>query len=379
MAGRKFTKQPKQHGGFSSLHARYYLCLCNLFLDTKRANPWLESMETKNSPARWLPTNKAQCEYSLPFRYFHVFIWLDLFIFSSLNSNTARQTFRHRNRATGQIVHTLIIHSKQLTEPQIKQLKSTLGGEIHQIDNHFRQTLHKLDKKAIARLSLQLKIDLNILPADFKGNNIKMFISDMDSTLIGIECIDEIADMNNIKPQVAKITESAMRGDIDFEGSLTQRVSLLKGIKTSALETVFTERLFLNKGAEEWIEGLKNKKLTFALVSGGFTFFTDRLQNQLNLDFSRANVLEEKNGKLTGKVIGKIIGAEAKAEFLHELCKKQNIKSQQVIAIGDGANDLAMMREAGLSIAYRAKPAVQAQASAVFNYSSLDSALDFLS
>jgi len=205
-----------------------------------------------------------------------------------------------------------------------------------------------------------------------------MFISDMDSTLIGIECIDEIADMNDLKPQVSEITEAAMRGDIDFEASLMQRVQLLKGIETSALEAIFNERLFLNKGAEEWVSGLKRKGLSFALVSGGFTFFTDRLQNQLNLDFSRANLLAEENGKLTGKVIGKIIGGQAKAEFLHELCKKQNIKPSQVIAIGDGANDLAMMKEAGLSIAYRAKPAVQQQATTVFNFSGLDAALDFL-
>ena len=275
-------------------------------------------------------------------------------------------------------MNTLVIHAKQLNTVQIELIENEFNATLKKTENHYRLQTETNPQDKIALISQKIKIDINILPSKFDGSQIKMLISDMDSTLIGIECIDEIADMNNLKPQVAAITESAMRGDIDFESSLTQRVALLKAIETSALEKVYKERLFLNKGAEEWVTGLKQKNIKFALVSGGFTFFTDRLHKQLNLDFSRANTLEESNGKLTGKVVGNIIGAEAKAVFLHELCEKLHIKPSQVVAIGDGANDLAMMKAAGLSIAYRAKPMVQAQANMVFNYSNLDAVLDFL-
>ena len=169
-----------------------------------------------------------------------------------------------------------------------------------------------------------------------------------------------------------------MRGELDFSDSLKQRVSLLKGLETSALETVFKEHLFLNPGAEAWIEGLHQQGIKFALVSGGFTYFTERLHQQLNLDFSRANQLAEQDNKLTGTVMGAIIDGQAKANFLHELCQKLNISPQQVIAIGDGANDLLMMKEAGLSIAYQAKPAVQAKAMIALNHSPLTAVLDCL-
>lgn len=275
-------------------------------------------------------------------------------------------------------MNTLIIHTNQLSAEQITFIEKEFETKLHTKNNHFRLQTNELYLNKITAVSRKLKIDINALPDGFNGKQVKMLISDMDSTLIGIECIDEIADMNNIKPQVAEITESAMRGEIDFESSLIQRVKLLKGLNISALDKVFEERLFLNKGAEEWIDGLKQKNIKFALVSGGFTFFTDRLQKQLKLDYSRANVLEEKNGLLTGKVLGKIIAAQAKADFLHELCHQLKIKPNQVIAIGDGANDLSMMKEAALSIAYRAKPTVQVQADAVFNYSNLESVLDFL-
>jgi len=273
---------------------------------------------------------------------------------------------------------TLIIHTNNLNSEQKKLLENSFSTKIYQKNKHYRIDAENISQEQVSSLSSLLQIDLNILPHAFIGKQVKLLISDMDSTLIGIECIDEIADMMNIKPQVAKITEAAMQGNIDFESSLAQRVKLLTGLDTSALEKVYKERLFLNQGAEELIAGLKLNSIKFALVSGGFTFFTERLEKQLGLDFTRANLLAEENSKLTGSVVGKIVGAEAKAEFLHELCKKLNIKPPQVIAIGDGANDLAMMKVAGLSIAYRAKPAVQQQAKATFNYSSLDAVLDFL-
>ena len=169
-----------------------------------------------------------------------------------------------------------------------------------------------------------------------------------------------------------------MRGDIDFETSLRQRVALLKGLDTSVLERVYEERLKLNPGAEIMLKGLKIKGIKTALVSGGFTFFTERLKEQLGLDYTMANVLTEKNGKLTGEVSGAICGAQAKADFLITQCEKLGISTSQVVAMGDGANDLSMMKEAGLSVAYHAKPKVQSGADVVLNYCGLEGVLGML-
>lgn len=272
-------------------------------------------------------------------------------------------------------MQTLIIHSPTLNDAQHTLFKSI--GEIQAKSNHFRIEC-EIDAEKLFELRHESELDLNILPAGFKGSDVKLLISDMDSTLIAIECIDEIADFMDIKPQVSEITEAAMRGELDFEGSLTNRVALLKGLPTSTLENVYNERLQLNPGANELIEGLKNQQIKFALVSGGFTFFTDRLKAKLGLDYARANVLAQTDGQLNGHVEGGIIGAQAKAEFLHELCRTLDIKPNQVIAVGDGANDLKMMHEAGLSVAYHAKPAVQAKADSALNKRGLDAILDFL-
>lgn len=272
---------------------------------------------------------------------------------------------------------TLILHENGLTFEQSKQITRTLGIP-EKVNNHYRIQVNDYCAETTQALTQRIGIDINPLPETFDGNNIRLVISDMDSTLIGIECVDEIADMMDLKPQVAAITESAMRGECDFESSLTQRVALLEGLETKALQTVFDERLFLNPGAEVWLQGLKEQQIAFALVSGGFTFFTERLKEQLDIDFTQANVLEESNGVLTGKVVGKIVGAEAKATFLKRLCEQLNITPEQTIAIGDGANDLLMMKEAGLSIAYHAKPAVQQQADVSINYGGLDKVLDFI-
>ncbi|KUJ75842.1 phosphoserine phosphatase [Thiomicrospira sp. XS5] len=272
---------------------------------------------------------------------------------------------------------TIIIHENALTYEQSKELSRTFGTP-EKNQNHFRIYTDQVDLDKLKSLSDKWQMDMNVLPETFDPTDVKLVISDMDSTLIGIECVDEIADMMNIKPQVAEITEAAMRGELNFETSLTQRVQLLNGLETSALQTVYDERLFLNPGAETWLSGLKESKIAFALVSGGFTFFTERLQKELDIDFSRANVLEEENGRLTGKVKGSIVGAQAKADFLQELCDQLGISLNQTIAIGDGANDLLMMKEAGLSIAYHAKPKVQIQSNVAINYGGLDKVLDFI-
>ncbi|NLY64572.1 MAG: phosphoserine phosphatase SerB [Alcaligenaceae bacterium] len=208
----------------------------------------------------------------------------------------------------------------------------------------------------------------------------KVLAMDMDSTLINIECIDEIADMAGRKQQVSAITEAAMRGEIkDFSESLRRRVALLEGVPASALEKVYEERLRLNPGAEKLVQGAKQAGLKVLLVSGGFTFFTQRLQERLGLDETHANTLEVNNGVLTGRVLGDIVDGQAKANYLQALAQKENATPEQCIAMGDGANDLIMMGHAAYSVAYRAKPVVQEQAAYSINYSGLDAVLNWFS
>ncbi|WP_373018087.1 phosphoserine phosphatase SerB [Thiomicrorhabdus sp.] len=272
----------------------------------------------------------------------------------------------------------IIIHSNALNFEQSKILERKFG-KLTAVNNHFRAEVEtRPDRNSLIELSQSLELDINILPDNFDPKAVKLVISDMDSTLISIECVDEIADFINVKPQVAAITEAAMRGELNFEESLTERVALLKGLDTAALQHVYDERLTLNPGAEAWIEGLKEQQIKFALVSGGFTFFTQRLQERLDIDFTRANTLATAEHKLTGQVEGDIVGAQAKADFLIELCQQMEILMSQTIAVGDGANDLMMMQEAGLSVAYHAKPAVQEKADTALNYRGLDAILDFV-
>jgi phosphoserine phosphatase len=201
---------------------------------------------------------------------------------------------------------------------------------------------------------------------------------DMDSTLISIECIDEIADMVGLKPQVAAITERAMQGELDFAQSLRERVSLLKGLNESDLMRVLNERLALNPGAVEWIATCKKNNITTLLVSGGFTFFADRVKAMLGLDYAVSNSLEIIDGKLTGNILGAIVDAQTKANELIKLRDNLGLTVAQTIAIGDGANDLKMMSAAGIGIAYHAKPIVQAQATYALNHVGLDGVIGLL-
>ena len=199
---------------------------------------------------------------------------------------------------------------------------------------------------------------------------------DMDSTLINIECIDEIADMMQIKPQVAAITESAMRGEMDFANSLRKRVSLLKGLNQIALRRVINERLKPNPGAVEWIAACKANHIKTMVVSGGFTLFANHVKDLLGLDYAVANTLEIVNGKLTGNVLGDIVDANRKAQELADLRDKLGLKINQTIAIGDGANDLKMMQVAEVGVAYHAKPVVQQQATYALNFNGLDGVIN---
>jgi phosphoserine phosphatase len=197
-------------------------------------------------------------------------------------------------------------------------------------------------------------------------------VMDMDSTLINIECIDEIADMMNLKPQVSAITERSMRGEIDFVTSIKERVSLLKGLDQVALRRVIDERLRPNPGAVEWIAACKANNIKTMLVSGGFTLFANHVKDLLGLDYALANTLEIVDRKLTGNILGDIIDADRKAQELANLRDKLGLSIHQTIAIGDGANDLKMMQAAEAGVAYHAKPIVQQQATYALNFSGLD-------
>ncbi|NYT59810.1 phosphoserine phosphatase SerB [Alcaligenaceae bacterium] len=206
----------------------------------------------------------------------------------------------------------------------------------------------------------------------------RILAMDMDSTLVNIECIDEIADMVGRKEQVSAITEAAMRGEItDFSESLIRRVALLEGVPVAALEQVYDERLRLNPGAENLIATAKRNGLKTLLVSGGFTFFTERLKDRLGLDACHANVLEVADGVLTGRVVGDIVDAQGKAGHLLALAEQLFAGPEQIIAVGDGANDLKMMAHAHFSVAYRAKPVVREQARYALNVAPLDGILNW--
>ncbi len=219
-------------------------------------------------------------------------------------------------------------------------------------------------------------IDHAFVPDEQLLNNFGLVVMDMDSTLINIECIDEIADMQGLKPQVAAITESAMRGEIEFAESLLRRVALLEGLDESALQRVYDERLQLNPGARELLGTLQAHGIRTMLVSGGFTFFTERLKARLGLDHAHANTLEVVDGKLTGKVLGKVLDAQGKADWLIRVRDDLGLRKDQVIAIGDGANDLKMMDAAGIGIAYHAKPVVRAQATYAISHVGLDGVIN---
>ena len=214
-----------------------------------------------------------------------------------------------------------------------------------------------------------------------KLSDFKLIAFDMDSTLINIECIDEIADAAGRKAEVAAITEAAMRGEIaDYKDSLRRRVALLKGVTVAHMEEVLNHRLQLNPGAENLVKACQAASMKVLLVSGGFTFFTDHVKDRLNINWTRSNVLEVVNGELTGRMVdqdwGDICDGEEKRKMLLQTCQQMGITASQAIAMGDGANDLPMMGVAGLSVAYHAKPKVREQAMAAIEDGGLDRLLE---
>ncbi len=266
---------------------------------------------------------------------------------------------------------TIILHTKNLTIAN--KMAYIVGASFEAKSTHFRFAVDR--KIDIVPLRKALGVDINYLPM-FDFAHAQVFVSDMDSSLINIECIDEIADFANLKPQVAMITERAMQGEIDFDASLIERVALLKGLDVSVLNRVYNERLQVNPGGKALVQSLKMRGITTAVVSGGFTYFTQRLAQDIGLDYNRANTLDIKNNQLTGKVSGNIVNATLKAEFVTWLCEQNQASSANTIVVGDGANDLAMMKLAGLSVAYHAKTIVANKADIVIDVGGLDKIMD---
>ncbi|HEX4918418.1 MAG TPA: phosphoserine phosphatase SerB [Limnobacter sp.] len=236
---------------------------------------------------------------------------------------------------------------------------------------------YTLAKSAITELLRPLsrthQFDFAILESEFQAIEFKLLAMDMDSTLITIECIDEIADYAGKKKEVSEITEAAMRGEIkDFSESLNRRVALLKGVPANCLQSVFEERLRLSPGAEELIAYAKANNWKTLLVSGGFTFFTDKMKDVLGLDYTRSNTLEIVDGHLTGRVLGTIVDAEVKRQTVLETCNLIGCDASRAIVVGDGSNDLKMMEIAGASVAFHAKPVVQEKTDFCINHGGLD-------
>lgn len=235
--------------------------------------------------------------------------------------------------------------------------------------------------RRIAQWCNEHSADHALVDAHARLEDCRVLVMDMDSTLINIECIDEIAAFAGLKAEVSAITERAMRGEIkEFSDSLRLRVGYLEGLDADVLASVYEQKLALNPGAEALIAAAQQRNIKTLLVSGGFTFFTERLKKRLNLDAAHANQLEiGPDNRLTGRVLGKIIDAQGKADLLTQFASENNARSDQIIAVGDGANDLKMMGIAGYSVAYRAKPVVQSQARFALNYSPLDAILHWFS
>ena len=276
----------------------------------------------------------------------------------------------------------LVLQGKAISESHLGHIHQLLGTntQFMQIAQYaYYLPVHTTEITTVKAFCIEQKIDCALVPDAQRLSHFKLCVMDMDSTLISIECIDEIADMMQIKPQVAMITEASMRGEIDFASSLKQRVALLKGLPEAALQRVIDERLQLNPGAYEWIVACKANHIKTMVVSGGFTFFANHVQQLLGLDYAVSNTLEINDGKLTGYILGDIVDADRKAQELANLRDKLGLSIHQTIAIGDGANDLKMMQAAEVGVAYHAKPIVQQQATYSLNYSGLDGVANLFS
>ncbi|MFH4355552.1 MAG: phosphoserine phosphatase SerB [Neisseriaceae bacterium] len=269
--------------------------------------------------------------------------------------------------------HLLVLAGEQL--PQL-DLQLLLGNQPTLYDQH--KNVVRYSVTASFHLTAAMKKKLSIANVDWailpkrSFSEIGLIVSDMDSTFISIECIDELADAIGLKPQVAHITQAAMRGELDFESSLRKRVALLRGLATQELEKILSKGIQLSPGAQLLVEECHRHAVAFVLVSGGFSFFAEALKKKYLLTDAVANTLEIENQRLTGEIVGEIIDASAKAKYLKSYQAQYNLHPNQVIAVGDGANDISMLKKAGLSFAYHAKAPVKAIANFSIDFVGLE-------
>ncbi len=266
------------------------------------------------------------------------------------------------------IVQGLEVYTRYLKE--IAKLARASG--IERVGDEAFRLRDAQPASGIAAYCEAARLDHAFVPESVRLADFGLVAMDMDSTLITIECIDELADLAGRKSEVGPITAAAMRGELDFAESLEQRVALLAGLGEVALERVYTERLALTPGAESMLAAMHDRGIRTLLVSGGFTYFTDRLRERLGLDYARGTALEIEDGKITGRLVGEIVDAARKARAMREVRDALGFATERVLAIGDGANDLALMAEAGFSIAFHAKPAVKARATYALDFVGLD-------
>jgi phosphoserine phosphatase len=277
----------------------------------------------------------------------------------------------------------LLLHLTKVPTDLIEYVLNHLSGSSSRqitdrtVEILFSPPLSIDQKKNIQEQAMTYKTDTIFLKDQFKPEQIRLLAFDMDSTLINIECIDEIARQCGKVAEVSAITEASMRGEIkNFSQSLLARVKLLKGVPQSDLDFVFKEKLQLNPGTKELVQFAQAMGWKTLLVSGGFTFFTNKIQELLQLDEAHSNTLEIIDGYLTGNVIGPIVDGAAKAAFVLSACERLGLSPNAALVMGDGSNDLPMMEIAGLSIGYQPKPIVQEKADGTFNFVGLDGVLD---
>jgi len=271
----------------------------------------------------------------------------------------------------------LVVQGPAMTAAQAQELaRMARSSTLTKIGTHAWRIRKAAPADAIAPYCERARIDYAFVAEGRRFADLELLAMDMDSTLITIECIDELGDLAGCKTEIAAITAQAMRGELDYPRSLRKRVGLLKGLQEDALMRVYDERLRLTPGAEELLAACKKHGVKLLLVSGGFTFFTERLKERLGIDYTISNRLELDRGKLTGGLRGDIVDADAKAAKFAAVVKELGAAREQTVAIGDGANDLKMMALAGLSVAFHAKPVVRAQASCAITWCGLDAVLN---